>query len=382
MRRDKPGTWDRFAAAALSAGLLLTATLTVLPAGPAGPAAAFHTDAPVAHSEVAPGPAAYGIRVDQDATADIIVEMEGDQPDHVSRVTAGGVLFNAEKEPVVMFAFTFLVSPERLIAPAPLQGPLGEPMHVAGDASALDDVELTVDVGSHCPRWFCAAINLLDRGAGTHWLAFWMGGVGATELLVRGDAVTAVETRPGTALAVGDTELPTTGDGVNVQAQHTVCDTRTEGIPECPAPGPVPSYDVKAGAKVIADVTVPVQAEHGMWAFWQALDFKIICQFTVGECPHQVLSQAEQECNLAVSSMTPEHCERADLDWSGPGGIGNVERWFTHAIVGGPPGAYEFEVERMVDVWGPRVFDPQTFTFFFMGEYFTNLVGADVALPA
>lgn len=370
---------------------IVTLALAMLGTSAVPLAGAFHSDLPIAETVTGDGFQSWGVRVTNDAEADINIDMHGGYPPSSSRVTAGVVFFDADKQPTVMAAFTFLLSPDRTeFHPPPEQGPL-EPAQVHGDASALEDVEFSVHTNqagsdsddpsaqAHCPAWFCVAVDLLDRDRGDHHLVVWMAGVDDTTMMVRGNAITDVATEPGEAYAIGDAELD---DGApNVQAQRTVCDERTDA-PSCPLPGPTgASYDVKLGAKVIKDATIPIEGQDRLWGFWGALDFKLVCQLTVGICPDNVYQNAEVECSRLVNAMTGHHCQREDLDWDGPGDLGGDDRWWTYPILDGPPGDYSFDVNYMSDVWGPRVYDPTTGSWVFMGEYFVSLTLADAGLP-
>lgn len=363
--------------------------LVIVIAPLAGPtASAYHTDAPTLYEDTRDEAASWGLTMDQAEEDDIQVHVTGDLPVEKSRLTVGVVFFDEDQNWQVIAAFTALASPDRnVVRPAPETGSDVEPTVLAGDPGALEDVSFDVTledqgpgVASTCPGWFCATITLQDRAPGEHHLITWMAGVSATSISVDGNGLADVDARQGDAVTVGDVELP--AGTANVQFQETHCDERTEA-PSCPAQEHLgASYDVKVGAKALADVDVPFEAQDRAWGFWQIVDVKLVCQFTVGVCPGHLLPQALYSCNVLVGLVSDERCSRADISWDGPGDHGEDGPRSLQPIEGAPAGSYTFTVDRMVDAWGPRIYEPDTTSFVFAGEYFTTLTLADVQLPA
>lgn len=403
-RREVRESLPRTAAAVAAAALMLTATLAL---GPAPGAEAFHADLPLAFEDRREGDASWGIRVDRTAEGDIGVDVLGEGPFAGSRLTMGAVLFDQDRTWRVMFTVTFLTMPERtIVSPAPPGEPVppaavqGEPGRLpratfravggpAPGAGADEGGSGSAAPGAHlppCPADACFVGTIQDAPPGPTYLIVWMAGVGATRLEVHGDDIADVAARPGAAYAVGDPEIRN-GDA-NVQVQRTVCETRPGPFPTCPAPGGTgASYDVKAGVKAVTGAHVDVEAEQEVWGHFGATDFKFVCQFEAGECPHQELSGVEFECTRTVRPHVGEHCGKYHVSYVGPDAEGHGQKSYTFLglqesdFEKGPPGAYSFRVDAMADAYGPRVFDPNTRTFVFLGEHFGTLTLADVSLP-
>jgi len=350
-------------------------------------AGAFHAEAPTVYEDTQQGAASWGMVMDQGERGDIEIDVVGERPVESSRLTVGTVFFDENGDWQLIGAFTFMLSPDRqVIRPAPATGSDVDPMMTQGDTSVLEDVtyEIQVDDGaetaSHCPGWFCASITLEDYAPGEHEFITWMAGLGTTNVAVSGHGLDDVEVNHGDALSVGDAELP--AGAANAQAQQTVCDSRTDA-PECPtAPGLGASYDVKTGVKAIANVDVPFEASDRAWGFWQITDVKLACQFTVGLCAFSPALGIVPGCAEALGLAGSQNCARADVAWQGPGDLGEDGATVLHPIEGTPAGEYTFTVDHMVDVWGPRIYEPETSSFVFAGEHFTTLTLADVQVPA
>lgn len=310
------------------------------------------------------------------------IQVDGHLPVETSRLTFGAVLFGEERNWRVLFAHTSLLSPDRNVArPAPITGEDLEPTKVIGEGAALDDVNLSMFEGGenpNCDAWFCANLEFEDPHAGPIHAIVWMAGVSQVDARVVGDTIQEVEANRGDAVAIGDAELP--AGTANAQVQATACDSRTNK-PGCPTSGFAASYDAKAGAKTIANVDVGSTIEQRLWGYWQVTDVKLVCQFTIGICLDNAVSKPAYDCDVNVHALAGQQCDRADLSYDGPGRIGADLPFGGYSLTGLPSGEYTFTVERMVDAWGPRVFDPLTFNFVFMGEYFTTLTYADVELP-
>jgi hypothetical protein len=353
----------------------------------AGAGTAFGASSDVAFSQTRDGSVSWGMDVQQRETSDITVDLYGDRPVETSRLTFGAVFFDEDENWQIMAAFTFLLSPDRqIVRPAPETGANVEPMVVQGDESKLENVEFSIQTDAsdeasaqtHCPAWFCASLTIRDAEPREHNLITWMGGLSTVEMQVSGDGVEDVTVNRGDAHAVGDAELP--AGAANVQAQETVCDARTSA-PSCPGADLAASYDAKFGAKAIADVTVPVEIDQKLWGFWKLTDVKIVCSFTVGVCPDRVADRGISACQSVLSFATDAKCGRGDIKWNGPGDLGGDSAYGYHSIPDAPSGDYAFTVERLVDTWGPRIYEPETTSFIFAGEFFTDLNIADVELP-
>lgn len=324
--------------------------LLILPA-----VGAFHSTLPAIHQEAGDGDAAWGIQVDRADTGDIVLDLEGAGPASGQEVSAGAVFFNDAGQVTFMFAFTSHLSPDRVILPgAGTNGESTTPTQVSGDPADLpfevSYAAATADAAA-CP-FFCLGLQVSDAAAGSHSFIAWLGGVESSELTIRAEGQARAITNAGDALVAGDTEL--SGGTVNAQVQQT-------------------ATDQSVGAKVINDASHTVDVGDQLWGFWASSDFKLACQFSLGACLWA--SQVVWECTQA----TGMDCGTAKISWDGPGGGEAGSSIYSFEGLG--TGDYAFNVDQKVDAYGPSIFETTTGTLVNLGESYSYLTVADVALP-
>jgi len=348
------------------------------------------------------GAASWGMQVDNAQQGDFEVDLLGELPYQGSRLTVGGVIFDDNREWGIMFAATLLSMPDRtVLQPEPGSGLL-EPVAVNGDAGDVPDVDLglatdegaQVGTASHnepCRAAFCFYGDFDDAEAGSHHFIFWMAGVSGVQLEVEGEAVSDVTVERGDAVTVGDREIR--NGEVNIQQQKTYCEARETPPPNCPTPGVTgASYDAMYGVKAIKGAHADVTAEEQFWGYWSVTDFKWLCQYTVGTCPHLTYYNTEYQCSELVRPLVGERCDRYHISWEGPHNATSGYGGYTFLGTQGPtqpsplfaeapPGDYSFNIDAAADLYGPRVWEPNSESFVFLGEYFTTLTLADAELP-
>lgn len=347
-------------------GVLLLTGAFVAAAAPSG---AWHSDMPVVHEETVEGAGAFGVETIVDEPGDVGIALTGWGPAQSATISAGVTVHDENKNDVFTFALTAHGSPDRtIVSPAP-EAPAQSgtwddgawTTEAIGDASVLEDVDITIDVfeqpvGSDLQTQAQPVIRVATTSSdasGDVYRTAWVGDVAQTTLEVESDAgIASVDTVAGTAYVKGDADIE---EGTpNVQLQTS----------ELPA---------TVGAKVMNDATVEVDAEHGLSGFWGLSDFKLACQYQVGACLWA--SQVYAECSAALG----EDCSPGQISWDGPDSAG--EGSGLYSLDGTSPGAHTFTVDHKVDIYGPSEYDEGSGTYASLGEHFSYLTVADVTLP-
>ncbi len=343
---------------ALTVGALMVTAAFV---AAAAPSSAWHSNMPVVYEETVDGAAAFGVGAAVEQAGDVAVALTGWAPRESAPISAGVITFDDEKNMGFMFAFTAHGSPDRLIIePSPADPtPSGTwddgswSTHAKGDVSVLEDVDITIEVlpdasGTDQQPLIRVATTSSDVDTGPIYRAAWVGDVGSTTLEIESDAsLSQIETVEGTAHVKGDPDIQ---DGTpNIQVQDS-------------------SLGTPIGIKAINDATADVDAEHGIYGFWALSDFKLACQFDTAGCV------------WASTLYSACGCSTGAISWDGPGDAGG-EGDTLYSFEGTAPGAHAFTIDHKVDVYGPNHYDSDSGTWVSLGEHFSYLTAADIALP-
>lgn len=340
---------------AATLGLALATAVLVA----ASPSLATHSQAPILYTDEAGETASWAIRVDRTDTGPVDVDLVGTSPTTRSEVSMG-VTFFEDTSPVFMIAFTLHTSPDRTnLALAGEETAHPEPAFAVGDASALDDAQLSADTGDSedaCP-FLCLNLETPDAEPGAHRWVVWIGGVSDSSVTVRASGEATASVQPGAAHVLGDAELEQ--GTANAQAQRS-------------------PYGLTLGAKAMADVGYQATVENRLWGFWASSGAKTACSFDLGACasPQSVTNP----CDAALREHgAPGTCGTALLSWSGPSG-GEHGRSF-YDFPGTGPGDYAFTVDAKADAYGPAAYEQSTRTLVFLGEESSFLTVADAPIP-
>lgn len=326
----------------------------------AAPSSAWHSNMPVVYEETVDGAAAFGVGATVEQTGDVAVALTGWSPQESAPLSAGVITFDDDKNMGFMFAFTAHGSPDRLIVePTPAEPtPSGTwddgswSTHARGDVSVLEDMDLTIEVlpdasGTDQQPLIRVATTSFDVDTGPFYRGAWVGDVGSTTLEIESDAtLSSIEAVQGTAHVKGDPDIQ---DGTpNIQVQDS-----SAGTP--------------IGVKAINDATTEFDAEHGVYGFWALSDFKLACQFDTVGCLWASTVYAECGCSLGA------------ISWESPNGGGEGDTLYS--MEGTDPGPHSFTIDHKVDLYGPNHYDPDSGTWVSLGEHFSYLTAADLALP-
>lgn len=338
----------------LCVSLLLTATLAGFPA-----ANAVHAnDVPLVWSSEAEGTNAAGLAIGTTTGKFFLDAKVG--PHEGSVTSAGVIFFNEDRSYRRLFVFSVLEANDQVTLSVP-----GGPLDMEAEFPGVHFDATTSATDATCPR-LCLLVTVRDAAPGTHYFGLWGGG-GSTTLEVHGEAGTTAAAEQGTAYVGGDE----TFEGIlNAQVGRNVYRQSNPFISAFPA------------AKVIVDASRSVAAEGLVYGVFATLDVKLACQFTagvVGACyfPEWMVDGACKS-NAGIS------CSPTQTSWTGPNGMsGSGAALDFDFFFGTPAGAYEFTIDRKIDVGGyAQSTYWETGSIISFGRDVTWLSMADITLPA